>query len=387
MARSPAAWRLILLSAGIAARRGVQAGLVQRLAAEVRWSELAEMLRSRKLLPTLGPRILELAGEHASDDFAATVEQAVELGRKQAIFLQLVSLRMIAMLADVGIRSAPLKGPLLGETIYGDPGRRLSKDIDLLVAPEELRAAVEVVRTLGYLAPPDYVGPDGLPQLHFALEHERGELPSVELHWRVHWYERSFARERLLPSEIDRDGAWRPSLVDELAALLLFYARDGFVGLRLAADLSAWWDCHGAELSCGALDELLRLHPAFARVIPVALEVAERVVGLPSSQIIATPRAPDRRDRIAARLANPNPRISQAQVYADTGLIDGLLAPPSGFRSFVRRQVLLPRGVLDELDRYAPKRWARTSIGRGAGMLGRYGLTLARLARSSEISG
>ena len=78
------------------------------------------------------------------------------------------------MLADAGIRCTPLKGPLLGEAIYGDPGRRLSSDIDLLVAPEQLQAAVEVVRGLGYGAPTDHVGADGLPLLHFVLVHERG---------------------------------------------------------------------------------------------------------------------------------------------------------------------------------------------------------------------
>src|SRR5205814_8803590 len=100
------------------------------------------------------------------------------------------------------------------------------------VAPEHLKRAVEVVRELGYARPTDYVDSSGLPLLHFALVHERDELPPVELHWRIHWYETRFARERLLAP----DGApdWRPAPVDELAALLLFYARDGFTGLRQA---------------------------------------------------------------------------------------------------------------------------------------------------------
>ena len=59
------------------------------------------------------------------------------------------------------------------------------------MAPEQLQAAVEVVRGLGYGAPTDYVQECGLPLLHFVLVHERGELPPVELHWRVHWYERA----------------------------------------------------------------------------------------------------------------------------------------------------------------------------------------------------
>ena len=288
------------------------------------------------------------------------------------------------MLADAGIRCAPLKGPLLGEAIYGDPGRRLSSDIDLLVSPKQLQAAVEVVRGLGYEAPVDHVDDRGLPLLHFALVHERGELPPVELHWRVHWYERSFACERLLPAAADPPGDWRPALADELAALLLFYARDGFVGLRLAADLGAWWDVYGSNLPTGALTELLNTYPALSRAIQTAAVAAERTVGLPAAQIIGAMPRLGPRERMAVRLTNPNPRSSRSQIYADIGLIDGLLMPPGGFGDFVRRNVLLPPEVLEQQARHAARRRARSRLGRGVGVLGRYGLTMTRLLHPPE---
>jgi hypothetical protein len=361
----------------------------ERLMIEVDWSRLAETLRLRRLLTTLGPRIIELADGRASADFLAAVEQAIEIGRRQGTFLQVVTLRVMAALADAGIRSAPLKGPLLGEAIYGDPGRRLSSDIDLLVAPEQLQAAVEVVRGFGYGKPVDHVEPNGLPQLHFALAHERNELPPIELHWRIHWYEQSFAQERLLPPAEDPKGSWRPAPADELAALLLFYARDGFVDLRLAADLSAWWDVFGGELGPNVLDEFLCVYPALARVVQVAIRVAEVLVGLPAAQIGEVPKL-GLRDRMAVRLANPNPHASQTQLYAEMELIDGLLTPPGGFGAFVRRQLLLPREVLDEHDRRAPKRRLRSSLGDTArvlircGVLIRYGLAMVRLIRAPE---
>jgi hypothetical protein len=376
--------QLILLCAGTAARRRAMREQARRLVVEVEWSRLAETLRRRKLLTVLGPRVLELAEGSASDGFAEAVEQALEAGRLRGVFLQLLSLRVKAMLADAGIRCAVLKGPLLGEAIYGDPGRRLSGDVDLLVAPEQLQAAVEVVRGLGYGAPTDYVQEGGLPLLHFVLAHERGELPPMELHWRVHWYERAFACERLLPPAEDPSGDWRPAPADELAALLLFYARDGFVGLRLAADLSAWWDVYGDALPPGALDGLLVSHPALARVIPAAACAAEKVVGLPAERILGSARKLALRERVAVRLANPNPHSSQSQLYADIGLIDGLLTPPGDFGAFVRRNVLPPHEVLEQQARHAARRRARSPLGRGVGVLGRYGLTMTRLLRAPE---
>jgi hypothetical protein len=375
--------QLILLIAGTATRRRIMHEQAGRLIEEVKWPRLTETLRQRRLLTVLGPRILELGEGRVDDDFASTVQQAVDSGRRHSAFLQLVSLRISAMLAEAGIRSTALKGPLMGEAIYGDPGRRLSSDIDLLVSPEQLPAAVEVVRGLGYCAPTDYVQESGLPLLHFVLVHERGELPPVELHWRVHWYERSFACERLLPAAVDPSD-WRPDLADELAALLLFYARDGFVGLRLATDLSAWWDVYGAELPPGALIELLRVYPALARVIPAAARAAERTVGLPAAQIVGDTSKLGLRERMAVRLANPNPRSSRSQIYADIGLIDGLLMPKGDFGAFVRRNLLPPSEVLAQQARHGARRRARSSLGRGVGVLGRYGLTMTRLLRASE---
>jgi len=383
MARSRSEQQLILLSASTAARRLALSGRVEGLIEDVSWPQLAETLYRRKLLPMLGPRIMELAEGRASDEFGVTVEEVIDAGRRHGAFLQLVSLRAIAMLADAGIRSIALKGPLLGEAIYGDPGRRPSSDIDLLVPPEQLQTAVEVIRELGYRAPTDYVYESGLPLLHFVLVHDRGELPAMELHWRVHWYEGSFASERLLPPVVDPSGDWRPAPADELAALLLFYARDGFVGLRLASDLSAWWDACGADLPPGALDELVRTYPAFARVIPVAIRVAEKTVGLPAAEIMRVPKL-GLRERMAVRLANPNPHSSQSQLYADMGLIDGLLMPQGGFSAFMRRQVLPPPEVLDQQARHAARRRARSPLGRGAGVVGRYGLSMTRLVRAPE---
>src|SRR5271154_5731288 len=117
----------------------------ERLMPNVNWPRLSEMLRQRKLLTTLGPRIVELGNGCVSDEFVAAVEQTTENGRRRGALLQLVSRRVMASLADASVPSVALKGPFLSEAIYGDPGRRVSNDIDLLVAEGQLLVAVEVV--------------------------------------------------------------------------------------------------------------------------------------------------------------------------------------------------------------------------------------------------
>lgn len=387
MNRLAAERRLILISAGTSSHRQSNLSFARSLAAAVDWTQLAERLRARKLLPVVGTRIVEMVPESADDGFREALDEAIANGRRQGAFLQLISQRLTAMLAEAGIRSAPLKGPILSEAIHGDPGWRASSDIDLLVPPERLEDAVSVVRQMGYGPPEDFIEADGLPQLHFALIHEEGMLPPVELHWRIHWYERDFARERLLPPQLDPQGAWRPAPGDELAALLLFYARDGFIDLRLAADLAAWWDTRGLSLPRGALTAIIASYPQLARAIPASARAAEAVAHTPLRDALEGSPALGARERTAVRLANPNPHTPRPQLYAERGLIDGLLIPPGGFRDFVGRQLLPPQEVLDQQAGHGQRPQARSSLGRFTGVLGRYAFATTRLARRPEWAG
>jgi hypothetical protein len=379
--RAAAERRLILLSAGTRARRRSQREVARQLVGRVDWDALTATLYGRRLLPTLGPRIVELAEGRAGGEFSSQVERAVEQARRQGAFLHLLSERVEAALREAGLHCAPLKGPRLAEAIYGDPGRRLAGDIDLLVPAEELADALAVVGRFGYAPPIDHVEADGLPQLHFAMAHADEELPPVELHWRIHWYERRFAAERLLPP-IGVAAGWRPEPVDELAALLLFYARDGFVDLRLATDVGAWFDRHGDAVAVADFQARLDRYPALRRPLLAAAVAAQRVVGLPAEDLLGHQPLLGWRGRLAVRLAdpNPNPRWRHSQMHAAMGLVDGLLTPRGELGEFVRRQVLLPRGVLDERALKA-EGVQRSRVGHGIRSLARLGFAGARLAR------
>jgi hypothetical protein len=211
--------------------------------------------------------------------------------------------------------------------------------------------------------------------------HERRQLPPIELHWRIHWYEQAFASQRLLPPIDDIDMTWRPEPIDGLAALLLFYARDGFVGLRLASDIGAYWDRLGDRLHPVALDLVISEYPALRHALLTAASVADRTVGLPLAKITRKGGTLSRRGRVAVRLATPTPPASTTQAFMDIGLVDGLLTPHGGFMAFVRRQVIPPREVLHEHAQKSKRARPSTSTQHGVRVLGRYCLALARLAR------
>jgi putative nucleotidyltransferase-like protein len=368
---------LARLSTGTRARREANAERLARLAAKVDWSALTQLLLAGRVLTMLGPRILAIAGERASERFQEKLAAALERGRHQEVLLQLAAGLAMDALGATGIRSAALKGPLLGEAIYGEPGRRPSSDVDLLVAAEDLHRAVEVARSLGYEGPIDRPMADGLPLLHFSLTHGNGELPPLELHWRIHWYERRFAHERLLPPSPESPNDWRPPPEDELAALLLYYARDGFTGLRQASDLGAWWDRFGPEVRNGAVDKTSAAYPELGPALATALARAQSAVGLPPSLNRQELRP---RQRLAVQLAVREPVFhSTKQLFAEIGLIDGLLTPSGGTGAFIRRQVFPPREVIRERAEKDGDAPIASPLAYGLSALARFGLALGRL--------
>jgi hypothetical protein len=114
------------------------------------------------------------------------------------------------------------------------------------------------------------------------------------------------------------------------------------------------------------------------------LRVAERIVGLPAERILGYPPRLSVRSRMAVWLANPNPRAARTQLYADKGLIDGLLTRRRDIGKFVRRELLPPREVRDLQARHAGRSRARSRLVRCVGVLARYLRTLARLLRGAE---
>lgn len=368
---------LVLRAAATRERREAQRSRIEELVRAVEWPALTEQLTHARLLPTLGPRIAELAGDEARAEFGETARASVEACRRQDALLLLMGEQVIAALRVRGIAAAALKGPGLGEELHGEAGRRLSSDIDLLVPAARLRDAVAVAAELGYEQPTDPVEENGLPLLHFAMPH--GELPAVELHWRIHWYEDRFAEERLLPP-LDADGDWRPEPVDRLVALLLYYARDGFTGMRQATDVAAWWDRFGNGLADGALDARLTAYPQLRPAVTAAARVADRIVGLPSGRLLNGSRLGSR-GRVAVALADPRPYATMQQLYAEIALIDGLLTPRGGLGAYLSRQIAPSTEVIQDHTDKGLGAHMTTRAGYALRILGRCALALGRLLK------
>ncbi len=371
--------RLIAISAGTKAARGASRPEAQELLDRVDWPALEWLLEQRRLLPLLGERLIALAGARAPESFVEATHRAIRECEEHDAWLELISVNVIEVLRDAGIPALALKGPILGRALYGELGRRPSADIDLLVAREDLPGAVRTTTRLGYLPPRDQTDAGAPPLLHLRLDHATQGLPPLELHWRVHWYESRFSRKLLFGTVDAAAAGTRPPRAHELASLLLFYARDGFLDLRLACDLARWWDVFGSELEPDAIGAIIDEHPRLERALLASTRVAGRIVGLPSATLIGPERRVERRVRLAERLANPDGHGSHQQLIADIWLVDWLLTPNGGRRDCIWRQLHTPGDIGSSLSSPTRRR-PLPALGRAGRLIPRYGLSLMRLA-------
>jgi Uncharacterised nucleotidyltransferase len=300
----------------------------------VNFDELEKTLRENRLLGLLGRRLIAAAGTEVPAEFAEAVERIVADGRSRAALQQMTTWGILGALDSRGVPAMPLKGAFLGEWLHGDAGLRLSNDIDILVSPDQMLDAIDVFEQLGYARPPKS---DQLPpRLHHVMRSPAG-LPTIELHWRLHWYEKRFARDMLSRSYVVEGALRRPAPRDELISLLLFYARDGFVGLRMPVDIAAWWLANGDRVSRSSMAEALDFYPELARAVWAASLAVSRLLDLSLAERLPGGAPDEWRTRTALRFADLVP-AGPGRAQDQAALIDGLLAPAAGVPAFVERQ-------------------------------------------------
>ena len=145
-----------------------------------------------------------------------------------------------------GIRMLSMKGPLLSMELYGDPGMRTSKDLDLMVSPEDLSRAGEVLKGLGYELEQNPCATTPLRHKYYNLieneKHEvyfRGEI-CIELHWQ-HDYQTEQSFDDLWERREERPFMGVKTAVmgadDRYPALFIHAAEHGFMRLRWLLDL------------------------------------------------------------------------------------------------------------------------------------------------------
>lgn len=162
-----------------------EAARVRRMTSTVDWNATLALARRHRLIPLLHRHLKDApVPRFAARELRALQREGVHRGLEMAAELR----RLVDALAAAGVRALAYKGPALAMQAYGELGMRSFVDLDLLVRPDDVPRAMEILSAEGYA-----------PALDFSPAQERwfrrmdGDYPLVhrgtglllELHARV----------------------------------------------------------------------------------------------------------------------------------------------------------------------------------------------------------
>jgi hypothetical protein len=323
------------------------------------------------MLPLVG-RYLAAFGAAGAPLFAAIRTRLLE-GSRGAMALTAELLTLLRRLEERGIRVMAYKGPALAIQAFGDPALRRFGDLDLVVEPAALPAAVAALEELGIVG-----SPLGSAEQRAAVLRSGHHLPLargsliVELHWR--FGKRVFGYAETL------EGVWERRQTLSLAGVPVpvLAPADHLLALSIHASKDVWPALEGIL----AIAVLARALPAAewetvaararswgcVRALQVSLLLSEALFAVPAPPALWTALPADGgARRLARRLARHT------------------LAGDSSPAAYFRAQVALRRGpaaklgfLLRALFAASPVDYAEVGGTRGE-------LTFARITRPFRL--
>ena len=222
-------------------------------------------------------------------DVAIALSDAARQATRREGLMALESARLQGLFDRAGLANLVLKGATLSALAYGRPGLKQSLDIDLLVLPDDVSSASDVLTKAGYVrvSPGPDLNPDRLAvAIAFTREavfRRAQDGLTVELQWRADinplWLPGVDARSA---SQTARLPGWPPLRTlgpEALYAYLCAHgARHGFMRLKWLADLVAMVRQAGPD----ALDRLHEHAVALGvgRASALSLRLGQSVLGL-----------------------------------------------------------------------------------------------------------
>lgn len=181
------AMRLMLMSCVSECTAGQMAELRKLAADFTQWDFFLRLVAKNRVFPSVFRSLSRLDGiveEKALRQLQARCE------RNNLTIMKLMAelIRIARRFDREGIQMISLKGPALGLALYGDLSLRTSRDLDLLVSPEEVDAAEQILISMGYAGHCQTAGFTPR-QRRYLLErghhfnYVNGDGVEVELHW------------------------------------------------------------------------------------------------------------------------------------------------------------------------------------------------------------
>lgn len=114
------------------------------------WSGFLDLLRENRFLPVVHQALSAARGAGVPETLVEAVAARWKADSFRMLKMTAELIRLVKRFSEDGLRVIAFKGPALAMQVYGAAGRRLCRDLDLLVAPEDHERAERLLRGEGY---------------------------------------------------------------------------------------------------------------------------------------------------------------------------------------------------------------------------------------------
>lgn len=213
---------------------------------KVDWNYFFDLVKKNRIYPIVYRNLSVLGCENINNKILRDIGELSKANLIASMKLTYELIKVMKTFKESNIRVFSLKGPALGNRIYGDSSLRMSHDLDILVEEENIHRAEEVLRGLGYL-PIDFEKNLTEKQRNISIKqnHHLGyknrENILVELHWRYSYEQQDVAFESIWnEKDTVTIGGEKISLLskeEELLYLIFHGAKHGYFRLKWMLDI------------------------------------------------------------------------------------------------------------------------------------------------------
>lgn len=235
---------------------------------DIDWDEWLAWVARHKVIGYLHHKLPESTRRELPAVAAGALREGGLLAVRRTLGIAGELSRLAALFEARGIRVMGLKGSLVSQQLYGEPGVRHAGDIDLLVAPGDIAAADSLLRESNYRRSyPDFEPTAFQWRRFLQIEHELCHFHQesgviVELQWRLEglpdiafdelWHSRS---------HVEIAGRKVAALPAEVAVLFLFAhgAKHGWASLFWLVDAAIYLRGCDSRAASALLDSARRM--------------------------------------------------------------------------------------------------------------------------------
>lgn len=228
----------------------------------VNWDLLLKLSVHHRVYPLVYKTLSQLNNPAVPEHILDFLRQKYQENAMQALSMTGETVRMVKCFESHGIHAVVLKGAPLACRLYGDIAIRPSRDIDILVPPDELEKTLEILENEGYCETqpeyPEYNFTSRQLQIfskafshsfHVSYRHSTKNV-YIEIHWKLgnSIHELPFPNESNI-KRIGVAGSPQPVLSDEewLLYLMLHGAGHGWFRLRWLVDIAKFIQQGGTD--------------------------------------------------------------------------------------------------------------------------------------------